>query len=704
MKKSMILPLLALALSIVLSPPDTAAQKSQSADVLLGAALHQEEVEGNIEAAIKSYQKLLAEFPGSRLPAAQAQLHLGICYEKLGLKQAQEAFQKVVENYPEQSEAVKVARTRLALIAGKNGEASNQRSVKLLLSGTGSGGKLSPDETQVVYRGGEGNLLVKDLKTGIVKTVVKFGEREGDYAVDLVWSPDGKQVVYTYGAPMLVHDLRIGNIESGESRIIYSNPLTYPFAQDWSADGKSVVCMLRKGSNGTFAGYGVFDIETRKLGQFVAAEGGEAGVASFSPDGKSIVYDLIEKGNRDLFAYSVATGEKTRLTDSPAEDGKAAWSRDGKYVVFSSNRRGSWDLWAVPIRNAKTAGEPFLVQGDFGNKSKKMTRTGKLVYNVSIVMNDVYTLDVNPMTGESPGVPKLITTSHYGKHNTPAWSPDGKKIAYVRNSDLLCVRTLEDGREECIETGMNWIAWMSWSPDGKSIALSSVGQPAKSGVYLYSFESGKLSTIFESDTLIPSPLLRPLGWSLNGKEFLCLRYMVKDEQKNPFDQEVNPELIAIDVRTKEKRILERSVNRGWDIAMMQLSPDRTRMAYGQSDSVKKEIKLVVSDLKDQEKRALVTLSEDKAYILSPIWSPDGRMIEYHFVDRTVKPNKAEVRVIAVDGSWEKTIKTGKLDILTGRSQDAWSPDGTKLAVTLSSGPTGELWAMENFLPTAKAGK
>lgn len=542
---------------------------------------------------------------------------------------------------------------------------------------------------------------MKDLKTGIVKTVVKISERDGDYAVNLVWSPDGKQVVYTYGAPMLVHDLRIGNIESGESRVIYSDPLTYPFAQNWSADGKSVVCMLRKSNNGTFAGYGVFDIETRKLGQFVSAEGGEAGDASFSPDGKYIVYDLMEKGNRDLFTYSVATGEKTRLTDSPAEDGNATWSRDGKYVVFSSNRRGSWDLWAVPTQNAKTAGEPFLVQADFGNKSKKITRSGKLVYNVSITMNDVYTLDVNPMTGESTGDPKLITTSHYGKHNTPAWSPDGKKIAYVRNSNLLCVRTLEDGREECIETGMEWIAWMSWSPDGKSVALSSVGQPGKSGVYLYSFETGQLSTIFESDTLIPSPLLSPLGWSLSSKEFLCIRFVVKDEQKRPFDQEVNQELVAIDVNTKEKRILERSVNTGWDNGMMHLSPDCKRMAYVQIDSIRKEIRLVVSDLKDQEKRALVTMDEQKAYILSPIWSPDGRMIEYHLVDPTSKQNNGGVRVVAVDGSWEKKIKTGKLDIVTGRSQDAWSPDGTKLAVTLSGGRTGELWAMENFLPAQK---
>src|SRR5450759_3196040 len=470
-------------------------QATRPAEVQLKAALHKEQVEGDLNGAIEQYKKIAAQPGAGRATVATALLRMGQCYEKLGNAEARTAYERLVRDFADQAEIVAQARVRLAAIAGNNAEASNQKSVKLLLSGTGSGGKLSPDETQVVYMG-PGGLLVKDLKTGTVKTVMRFSERDGDYAVNLVWSPDGKHIVYTYGAPMLVHDLRIGNIESGESRVIYSDPLTYPFTQNWSADGTSVVCMLRKSNNGTFAGYGVFDIETRKLGQFVSAEGGEAGDASFSPDGKYIVYDLMEKGNRDLFTYSIATGEKTRLTDSPAEDGKATWSRDGKYVVFSSNRRGSWDLWAVPTQNAKTAGEPFLVQADFGNKSKKITRSGKLVYNVSITMNDVYTLDVNPMTGESPGVPKLITTSHYGKHNTPAWSYDGKKIAYVRNSNLLCVRTLEDGREECIETGMDWIAWMSWSPDGKSIALSSVGQPGKSGVYLYSFETGQLSTLF----------------------------------------------------------------------------------------------------------------------------------------------------------------------------------------------------------------
>ncbi|MCJ7589549.1 MAG: tetratricopeptide repeat protein, partial [Candidatus Aminicenantes bacterium] len=113
MKKFIIFPLIALALSIVLLPPNTAAQNSQSADVLLGAALHQEEVEGNLEAAIETYKKLLAEFPGNRPLAAKAQLHLGFCYEKLGAANAEDAYRKVIAEFADQPEAVSAARERL---------------------------------------------------------------------------------------------------------------------------------------------------------------------------------------------------------------------------------------------------------------------------------------------------------------------------------------------------------------------------------------------------------------------------------------------------------------------------------------------------------------------------------------------------------------------------------------------------------------
>jgi len=74
-------------------------QQSRSADALLGAALHQEEVEGNLEAAIETYKKIIADYPGNRPMVARALLHMGQCYEKLGKEEARKAYERVVRDY-----------------------------------------------------------------------------------------------------------------------------------------------------------------------------------------------------------------------------------------------------------------------------------------------------------------------------------------------------------------------------------------------------------------------------------------------------------------------------------------------------------------------------------------------------------------------------------------------------------------------------
>ena len=62
------------------------------------------EGQGDLQKAIALYQDIVKKFPAEREVAAKAQLHIGLCYEKLGLAEAQKAFQKVVSDFPEQKE------------------------------------------------------------------------------------------------------------------------------------------------------------------------------------------------------------------------------------------------------------------------------------------------------------------------------------------------------------------------------------------------------------------------------------------------------------------------------------------------------------------------------------------------------------------------------------------------------------------------
>ena len=104
--------------AVILLPIIFASSAAQNGYDLFQKALAKERGEGNLEEAISLYQKVVAETKDESL-AAKAQLRIGICYEKLGQKkanQAQKAFQKVIDNYPSQTETVKVAKEKLSIL------------------------------------------------------------------------------------------------------------------------------------------------------------------------------------------------------------------------------------------------------------------------------------------------------------------------------------------------------------------------------------------------------------------------------------------------------------------------------------------------------------------------------------------------------------------------------------------------------------
>ena len=90
--------------------------QQETAKELFEKAVYLEETKGDLEKAIAVYDRIIKEFPDDRAIAAKAQLQIGMCFEKLGLKEAEKAFQKVVDNYPDQQEAVKTAQEKLSIL------------------------------------------------------------------------------------------------------------------------------------------------------------------------------------------------------------------------------------------------------------------------------------------------------------------------------------------------------------------------------------------------------------------------------------------------------------------------------------------------------------------------------------------------------------------------------------------------------------
>src|SRR6266542_676142 len=88
------------------------ATAQKTPESMLGAAMHQEEVQGDLKGAIAAYQKVVAAKGVSRKTAAEALVRMGQCYEKLGDTESRKAYERVVREFADQKEAVAMARAR----------------------------------------------------------------------------------------------------------------------------------------------------------------------------------------------------------------------------------------------------------------------------------------------------------------------------------------------------------------------------------------------------------------------------------------------------------------------------------------------------------------------------------------------------------------------------------------------------------------
>src|SRR5205814_5088464 len=128
------------------------AAADKTPESMLGAALHQEEVQRDLKGAIAAYQKVVA-MPGvSRKTAAEALVRVGQCYEKLGNVESRKAYERVVREYADQKEAAALARSRLGLTHVVATGISNRR-LWTLPAGSSIEGTVSHDGRYVPYVG-----------------------------------------------------------------------------------------------------------------------------------------------------------------------------------------------------------------------------------------------------------------------------------------------------------------------------------------------------------------------------------------------------------------------------------------------------------------------------------------------------------------------------------------------------------------------
>ncbi|MBN2266422.1 MAG: PD40 domain-containing protein, partial [Candidatus Aminicenantes bacterium] len=337
-------------------------------------ALAKERGEGNLEEAIALYQKVIAETKDETL-AAQAQFRIGICYEKLGrekAKLAQEAFQKILDTYPNQIEIVKAAREKLTVLANPTAPPPPDKG-ELTVRKIGpfdSTGRPSPDGSFLsIAQWPKGNLAVQDLASGEVRLLTK--NATGDIFVGhSVVSPDGRKIAYSWYDEEQNFALWLINADGSGNRRLYQGQGDWHIEpSDWSPDGSRILAVHTLSYPSQACQVVLVDASDGSMKVLKELERKAPTKVCFSPDGRFIAYDYPSGQSMayDVFVMTANGGEAVALIENPADDRLYGWTPDGRQLLFSSDRAGSVGAWLVPVQDGRAQGAPRLVKNDLGS-------------------------------------------------------------------------------------------------------------------------------------------------------------------------------------------------------------------------------------------------------------------------------------------------------------------------------------------------
>jgi hypothetical protein len=348
-----------------------AALAADSGAELFQKAVTQERAAGNLEEAIKLYQRVAKEFASDRALAAKALVQEARCYEKLGQNKAVKVYEQVARDFGDQREFAATASARLAVL--KQGEhpspslpaTMTQRKIEALSPSLPPLYIGNTDGQRRIYKeDATGALMISDLAGGNRRAIIS--PRGGKVALILPSRDFSMVLMRVTKADGSLTNAVIRTDGTGYREIRGDNSCR----PDMSWDGRYLlVCETQPDRTRDLLKISVVSGETIKLRHT------DADAHLFSPDGRFIAYSPRIYTLGKIFVMPSEGGEPQLAVDHAK---LLDWSRDG-HLAITLDHSGSEALYLLPMKDGQKVSEPVFVRyGSF--EAGRTTTTGSLVY------------------------------------------------------------------------------------------------------------------------------------------------------------------------------------------------------------------------------------------------------------------------------------------------------------------------------------
>jgi Tol biopolymer transport system component len=322
------------------------------------------------------------------------------------------------------------------------------------------------------------DIFVFDVATGARTRITTSGNRE--QAIAPVWSPDGTQLAYLAlrgGSQGLYRKAANGE---GSEELLYQLPGAGYILSDWSLDGRFLnYSSTQLGESILYA----FPLTGERKPVEVTKSTSQMLAARLSPDSRLAAYRSDESGKPEVYvrSFDPAGGQvagKWKVSDGGL--GMVAWRRDGQEMYYLAADRG---IMAVSVSTTPTfefgkpkllfkAPDSFPVAGTPGGFAG-VSRDGQRFVLVVPPVPNLRQITVYDRQGKP-----VRKVGEPGLYDLPALSPDGTKLAVMRNDPItnnldIWSFDMSTGKGTPVTNDDAQDFTPIWSPDGKQILYAS---------------------------------------------------------------------------------------------------------------------------------------------------------------------------------------------------------------------------------------